>query len=144
MLEMPRKEAARIRYNHEIDVYSVTYWGRTLISWISLLCCSHRVLRLSSGIDVIGPVMWDLALCLLLAWVIAFLCMVRGIKTTGKVIGIFHGRVDCDLSFVIYWMTSASKLGHVLALAPCQVVMMIVEEKRVVLGVNLGRPIVTN
>jgi len=51
----------------------------------NIVDCSHRVLRLSSGIDVIGPVMWDLSLCLLLAWIIAFLCMVKGIKTTGKV-----------------------------------------------------------
>jgi Sodium:neurotransmitter symporter family len=46
---------------------------------------SRRMLRLSTGIDVIGPVMWDLALSLLLAWIISFLCMIKGIKTTGKV-----------------------------------------------------------
>jgi len=34
-----------------------------------------------------------------------------------------HGCVGCDLSFVIYWMTSASKPGRVRALAPCQVVL---------------------
>jgi hypothetical protein len=50
-----------------------------------VLECSRRVLRLSSGIDVVGPVMWDLALSLVLAWVISFLCMIKGIKTTGKV-----------------------------------------------------------
>jgi len=64
-----------------------------------IFCCSHRVLRLSSGIDVIGPVMWDLALCLLLAWVIAFLCMVKGIKTTGKVYDFllaFYSYYICD------------------------------------------------
>jgi len=50
------------------------------------------VLRLSAGIDVVGPVMWDLAMCLLLAWVVAFLWMVKGIKTTGKVTGMFCSR----------------------------------------------------
>jgi solute carrier family 6 amino acid transporter-like protein 5/7/9/14 len=43
------------------------------------------VLRLTTGIDVVGPVMWDLALSLLLAWVVSFLCMIKGIKSTGKV-----------------------------------------------------------
>jgi len=35
--------------------------------------------------------------------------------------GVCHGRVGCDLSFVMYWMTSTSKLGRVRALALCQV-----------------------
>ncbi len=47
---------------------------------------SHRVLRLSSGIEDMGPAHWDLSLSLLAAWVIAFFCMVKGIKSSGKVI----------------------------------------------------------
>ena len=47
--------------------------------------CSRRVLRLSSGIDVMGPVMWDLALSLTLAWFITFFALFKGIKTSGKV-----------------------------------------------------------
>ena len=42
-------------------------------------------MRLSSGIHDMGPVEWDLALSLLGAWVIAFLCMIKGIKSSGKV-----------------------------------------------------------
>nr|CAH8874768.1 unnamed protein product [Trichobilharzia regenti] len=45
----------------------------------------NRVLRISSGIDHLGTVQWDLALCLLLAWIIIFLAICRGIKTSGKV-----------------------------------------------------------
>lgn len=33
----------------------------------------------------LGRVHWDLALCLLLAWVICYFCIWKGIKTTGKV-----------------------------------------------------------
>jgi len=50
-----------------------------------MLFRSRRVLRLSGGIDEIGPVMWDLALSLALAWIITFLALFRGIKTSGKV-----------------------------------------------------------
>uniref|UniRef100_A0A5K4F047 Transporter n=2 Tax=Schistosoma mansoni TaxID=6183 RepID=A0A5K4F047_SCHMA len=45
----------------------------------------NRVLRISNGIDNLGTVQWDLALCLLLAWTIIFLAICRGIKTSGKV-----------------------------------------------------------
>ena len=33
----------------------------------------------------IGEVKWDIALCLLLAWVIVCGCLVKGIKSSGKV-----------------------------------------------------------
>ncbi|KAJ6668305.1 hypothetical protein lerEdw1_015682 [Lerista edwardsae] len=46
----------------------------------------HNVLSLSSGIDEIGVVKWDLALCLLLVWVICFFCIWKGVKSTGKVV----------------------------------------------------------
>ncbi|CAI2735319.1 unnamed protein product [Schistosoma spindalis] len=45
----------------------------------------NRVLRISNGIDNLGTIQWDLALCLLLAWTIIFLAICRGIKTSGKV-----------------------------------------------------------
>lgn len=50
-----------------------------------LLCCRHNVLGITNGIEDIGPVKWDLALCLLLVWVICFFCIWKGVKSTGKV-----------------------------------------------------------
>uniref|UniRef100_A0A8C7YX40 Transporter n=1 Tax=Oryzias sinensis TaxID=183150 RepID=A0A8C7YX40_9TELE len=46
----------------------------------------HNVLGISSGIEEIGAVKWDLALCLLLVWVICFFCIWKGVKSTGKVV----------------------------------------------------------
>uniref|UniRef100_A0A8C9XH22 Sodium- and chloride-dependent taurine transporter n=1 Tax=Sander lucioperca TaxID=283035 RepID=A0A8C9XH22_SANLU len=46
----------------------------------------HNVLGITSGIEDIGPVKWDLALCLLLVWVICFFCIWKGVKSTGKVV----------------------------------------------------------
>lgn len=43
------------------------------------------MLSLSSGIEDIGIIKWDLALCLLLVWVICFFCIWKGVKSTGKV-----------------------------------------------------------
>lgn len=46
----------------------------------------NRVLRVSNGLDEPGPVNWDLALCLLLAWIICYLCVCKGVKSSGKVV----------------------------------------------------------
>uniref|UniRef100_H2Z9K0 Transporter n=1 Tax=Ciona savignyi TaxID=51511 RepID=H2Z9K0_CIOSA len=43
----------------------------------------YRVLRIdqSSGIDDPGPVLWDLCLCLLLSWIVVFVCLMKGVKS---------------------------------------------------------------
>ncbi|XP_037658548.1 sodium- and chloride-dependent taurine transporter isoform X3 [Choloepus didactylus] len=46
----------------------------------------RNVLSLSSGIDHLGSLKWDLALCLLLVWLICFFCIWKGVKSTGKVV----------------------------------------------------------
>lgn len=48
-------------------------------------CCRNNVLAISTGIHDLGPVKWDLALCLLIVWVICFFCIWKGVKSTGKV-----------------------------------------------------------
>ena len=35
---------------------------------------------------VIGDIHWDLTLCLLLSWIIVFLCLMKGVKSSGKVV----------------------------------------------------------
>ncbi|KAH9496362.1 Sodium- and chloride-dependent glycine transporter 2 [Bulinus truncatus] len=45
-----------------------------------------KVLAFSDGIQNFGLPKWDLVLCLLLAWVICFFCLIKGIKSTGKVV----------------------------------------------------------
>ncbi|NXV52918.1 SC6A7 protein, partial [Uria aalge] len=40
----------------------------------------------SSGLEDPGPVQWPLALCLLAAWILVFLCMLKGIRSSGKVV----------------------------------------------------------
>ena len=40
----------------------------------------------SQGIGRPGEIRWNLCLCLLLAWVIVFLCILKGVKSSGKVV----------------------------------------------------------
>ncbi|XP_030649144.1 sodium-dependent proline transporter [Chanos chanos] len=42
--------------------------------------------NLSAGLHDPGPVRWQLALCLFAAWVIIFLCILKGIRSSGKVV----------------------------------------------------------
>ena len=44
-----------------------------------------NALGLSPSISEPGEVQWHLALVLLLAWLVVFLCTVKGVKSTGKV-----------------------------------------------------------
>ncbi|GIY74585.1 sodium- and chloride-dependent glycine transporter 2, partial [Caerostris extrusa] len=44
------------------------------------------VLQLTSGIDELGIVKWDLALTLFICWMIVFLGIMKGIKSSGKVV----------------------------------------------------------
>lgn len=49
--------------------------------------CRRRVLAISDGIEHIGNLRWELALCLLAAWTICYFCIWKGTKSTGKVRG---------------------------------------------------------
>ncbi|XP_030055158.1 sodium-dependent proline transporter isoform X2 [Microcaecilia unicolor] len=49
---------------------------------------NERVLGVvhSKGLSDPGPVRWELAICLLVAWIIIFLCMLKGIHSSGKIV----------------------------------------------------------
>uniref|UniRef100_A0A8C6T9I0 Transporter n=1 Tax=Neogobius melanostomus TaxID=47308 RepID=A0A8C6T9I0_9GOBI len=44
----------------------------------------RRVLNISSGIEDMGHVQWELCLYLLLAWTICYFCVWKGVRSTGK------------------------------------------------------------
>ncbi|XP_002128645.2 sodium- and chloride-dependent taurine transporter-like [Ciona intestinalis] len=46
----------------------------------------RRVLGLSAGLEHVGTIRWELALCLLLSWVVCYFCIWKGVKSTGKVV----------------------------------------------------------
>ena len=49
------------------------------------------MLELTDSIDNLGQIRWQLLLCLILAWIVVFLCLIKGIKSIGKVSGQFSG-----------------------------------------------------
>uniref|UniRef100_A0A4W5PPR5 Transporter n=1 Tax=Hucho hucho TaxID=62062 RepID=A0A4W5PPR5_9TELE len=46
----------------------------------------YNVLHISKGIEYLGDIRWPLAGCLLLAWLIVYLSLAKGIKSSGKVV----------------------------------------------------------
>ncbi|XP_037537323.1 sodium- and chloride-dependent betaine transporter-like [Nematolebias whitei] len=45
----------------------------------------RRVLNMSAGIEELGSIRWELALCLLVSWLICYFCIWKGIRSSGKV-----------------------------------------------------------
>ncbi|KAK2153810.1 hypothetical protein LSH36_285g03067 [Paralvinella palmiformis] len=45
-----------------------------------------KILNMSSGIDDLGGIQWQMLLCLLAAWTLVYICLCKGIKSSGKVV----------------------------------------------------------
>lgn len=62
---------------------------------------SNYLLRRSDSLDQLGSPSWALALCLLLAWILVGLCIIQGIKSSGKVHGDIASWIASVYSFVL-------------------------------------------
>lgn len=67
------------------NVPKVVVYRLTLFPQHNVFVFRRRVLGISQGIDEIGSLRWELALCLLLAWVLCYFCVWKGVRSTGKV-----------------------------------------------------------
>lgn len=47
----------------------------------------RRMLGMSAGIEEMGGVRWELALCLLGSWVFCYFSIWKGVRSSGKVTG---------------------------------------------------------
>lgn len=54
-------------------------------NWCFLSPERRKILQISPGIDQPGEVVWQMALSLLLVWLLCYLCVWKGVKWTGKV-----------------------------------------------------------
>uniref|UniRef100_A0A8C2UDZ6 Transporter n=1 Tax=Coturnix japonica TaxID=93934 RepID=A0A8C2UDZ6_COTJA len=70
-----------------------------------------RVLGLTDGIHNMGTVRWELALCLLLAWIICYFCIWKGVKSTGKVVYFTATFPYVMLGIVFYLKPDVSRLA---------------------------------
>uniref|UniRef100_A0A8C5B597 Transporter n=1 Tax=Gadus morhua TaxID=8049 RepID=A0A8C5B597_GADMO len=46
----------------------------------------RRVLNVTGSPNEMGSIRWELALCLLLSWIVCYFCIWKGVKSTGKVV----------------------------------------------------------
>ncbi|XP_044266712.1 sodium- and chloride-dependent glycine transporter 2-like isoform X3 [Tribolium madens] len=46
----------------------------------------YHILQISDSIEDQGGIVWPLLLCNVIAWVITYLCIIKGVKTVGKVV----------------------------------------------------------
>ncbi|XP_013385449.1 sodium- and chloride-dependent glycine transporter 1 [Lingula anatina] len=46
----------------------------------------NHVLELTSGIDDLGDIRWQLLVSLIVAWILVFLCLFKGVKSSGRVV----------------------------------------------------------
>lgn len=56
---------------------------------ICFLCLIYRyyVLDQTDGLHDMGVIRWQLLLCFIAVWIIVYLCIIKGVKTSGKVGG---------------------------------------------------------
>ncbi|RXM31740.1 Sodium- and chloride-dependent glycine transporter 2 [Acipenser ruthenus] len=66
-------------------ITNVTLENKTFVS-PSEEYFKYNVLHISKGIEYPGDIRWPLALCLFLAWVIVYVSLAKGIKSSGKVV----------------------------------------------------------
>nr|XP_022326232.1 sodium- and chloride-dependent glycine transporter 1-like isoform X1 [Crassostrea virginica] len=46
----------------------------------------NEVLQITEGIEDLGVVRWELLICLAVAWTVIFLCLCKGVKSSGRVV----------------------------------------------------------
>jgi SNF family Na+-dependent transporter len=54
--------------------------------YVNLDFFPKEVLRISSGIENIGSINWNMAGCLVITYILIFVCIIEGIKTSSKVV----------------------------------------------------------
>ncbi|XP_060569045.1 sodium- and chloride-dependent taurine transporter-like [Ruditapes philippinarum] len=45
-----------------------------------------KILHISGGVDEPGKLVWELAVCLLVVWILVYCCVCRGIRVSGKIV----------------------------------------------------------
>ena len=52
---------------------------------VLILYSRNKILQQSDGLHDMGVVNWQLLLCFIAAWIIIYLCVIKGVKSSGKV-----------------------------------------------------------
>lgn len=117
---LTKKEVTHdLQIHREIETYCATLWDTNcwkdtiykvtldFIFFVSYYYFRSYVLERSSGIEETGRLKWELALILLMCWVIVYFCIWKGPKSTGKVGTQWY--IDykkfCIIGLVLYFLT---------------------------------------
>uniref|UniRef100_A0A8V0Z1G7 Transporter n=1 Tax=Gallus gallus TaxID=9031 RepID=A0A8V0Z1G7_CHICK len=71
----------------------------------------RQTLNISPSLETSGTVQWEQALCLILAWLVVYLCILRGTASTGKVVYVTASLPYCVL--IIYLIRGLTLHGAV-------------------------------
>lgn len=69
---LPKNKTLCMMYPNSYTTPSKEFWER-------------HVLQITQGLDQSGDIQYELLICLGLAWLLVFVCLFKGIKTSGKV-----------------------------------------------------------
>ncbi|XP_063415192.1 sodium- and chloride-dependent glycine transporter 2-like isoform X2 [Mytilus trossulus] len=73
-------------YNSSFGIQNGTLTSNATKKTASEEFWTHKVLQITDGIENIGGIRLELLICLFVAWLIVFLCLCKGIKSSGKVV----------------------------------------------------------
>ncbi|XP_078494683.1 sodium- and chloride-dependent creatine transporter 1 [Ciona intestinalis] len=65
---------------------STTSFNLTSLSSPVIEFWEREVLKITSDITETGSIRWELAICLLIAWVLCYVCICKGVRATGKIV----------------------------------------------------------
>ncbi|KAL5014071.1 hypothetical protein ScPMuIL_008341 [Solemya velum] len=71
---------------HDLTNLNLTHFNETMRKSPTEEFWERYVLGITEGVSHPGTIRWQLLLCLLAAWIIVFLCLIKGIKSSGKVV----------------------------------------------------------
>nr|XP_015107084.1 inactive sodium-dependent neutral amino acid transporter B(0)AT3 isoform X2 [Vicugna pacos] len=73
----------------------------------------RQTLNITADISDSGSVQWQLLVCLAASWAVLYLCVIRGIETTGKMQVLRNPRVWLDAATQIFFSLSLAFGGHI-------------------------------
>ncbi|XP_063141402.1 sodium-dependent neutral amino acid transporter B(0)AT3 isoform X2 [Rattus norvegicus] len=73
----------------------------------------RQTLNITSDISNTGTIQWKLFLCLVACWTTVYLCVIRGIESTGKMKILQNPRVWLDAATQIFFSLSLAFGGHI-------------------------------
>ena len=60
-------------------------WGLNIVVTVTHYTSRRKLLQISDGIDQPDGIVWQLAVSLLVIWMVCYFCIWKGIRWTGKV-----------------------------------------------------------